>query len=197
VFSGLACGADPVARDRAKQLAKAFAYPDAQAIRNEMDAATPIYQGIKDLRKEGDHFQWGGPFLLKDGVCPGMPEGRAAFTCVPLPEHDVPDGQFRLTTRRGKQFNSIVQRTHDTLANGVREDLFFNADDAQSLGLTEGARVRLSNDLGRFEGVCRIRRMAPHCIAAYWPEANVLIARRMDPVSGEPDYNAYVTVEKL
>ena len=34
-------------------------------------------------------------------------------------------------------------------------------------------------------------------LQAYWPETNVLIARRFDPVSGEPDYNALVTVDPI
>ena len=34
-------------------------------------------------------------------------------------------------------------------------------------------------------------------LQAYWPETNVLISRRFDPVSGEPDYNAFVTLERL
>ena len=33
-------------------------------------------------------------------------------------------------------------------------------------------------------------------LQAYWPEANVLLTRRYDPVSAEPDYNAVVTVER-
>lgn len=31
----------------------------------------------------------------------------------------------------------------------------------------------------------------------YWPEGNVLIPRRVDPISGEPDYNAWVKIEKV
>jgi hypothetical protein len=34
-------------------------------------------------------------------------------------------------------------------------------------------------------------------LQTYWPESNVLITRRFDPVSGEPDYNALVTVEPV
>jgi hypothetical protein len=34
-------------------------------------------------------------------------------------------------------------------------------------------------------------------LQAYWPETNVLIPRRFDPVSGEPDYNAIVIAEAL
>jgi hypothetical protein len=33
-------------------------------------------------------------------------------------------------------------------------------------------------------------------VQAFWPESNVLIARKYDPVSGEPDYNAIVTVDR-
>jgi anaerobic selenocysteine-containing dehydrogenase len=177
--------------------AKAFDYPDAQALRAEMDEAMPIYRGIKDLKAEGQHLQWGGPFLLDDGVCPNMPDGRAAFTPVPLPDSAIPEGRFMLMTRRGKQFNSMVQKKFDTLSDGHRNDLFFNPDDARELNLQNGDRVRVSNELGAFDGVCRVRSMASRCIAAYWPEANVLITRRMDEVSGEPDYNAVVSVEKL
>jgi hypothetical protein len=32
-------------------------------------------------------------------------------------------------------------------------------------------------------------------LQSYWPETNVLIPRRFDPVSGEPDYNVIVSVE--
>lgn len=179
------------------ELAPAFDYRDTAGIRAEMDEAMPVYRGIRDLNREGQHFQWGGPFLLTDGVCENMPDGRGRFSEVPLPDNLIADGQFMLMTRRGKQFNSIVQRPHDSLVGGHREDLFLNPDDAARLGLSEGQRIRLRSEIGWMDGVCRIRAMAPRCIAAYWPEANVLIPRRMDEISGEPDYNVPVTVEKL
>jgi hypothetical protein len=34
-------------------------------------------------------------------------------------------------------------------------------------------------------------------VQTYWPETNVLIPRRFDPISGEPDYNTLVTIEPL
>jgi hypothetical protein len=33
-------------------------------------------------------------------------------------------------------------------------------------------------------------------LQAFWPECNGLVSRRYDPVSGEPDYNAVVAVER-
>jgi hypothetical protein len=32
-------------------------------------------------------------------------------------------------------------------------------------------------------------------VQAFWPECNVLLGRKYDPVSGEPDYNTSVTIE--
>jgi hypothetical protein len=34
-------------------------------------------------------------------------------------------------------------------------------------------------------------------LQAYWPECNVVIGRRIDPRSEEPDYNAPVRVERV
>ena len=43
----------------------------------------------------------------------------------------------------------------------------------------------------------RLAQVKPRSLQAHWPEANVLIPRRYDPVSGEPDYNAYVEIERV
>jgi hypothetical protein len=43
----------------------------------------------------------------------------------------------------------------------------------------------------------RIVDIAPGCVQAYWPEANVLIPPRWDPTSLEPDYNAVVEMRRL
>ena len=39
-----------------------------------------------------------------------------------------------------------------------------------------------------------IAPVKPGSLQVYWPEGNVLIGRRLDPASGEPDYNATVRV---
>jgi hypothetical protein len=44
-----------------------------------------------------------------------------------------------------------------------------------------------------------VARLAPikrRHLQGYWPETNVLIPRRFDPDSGEPDYNVIVTAER-
>jgi predicted molibdopterin-dependent oxidoreductase YjgC len=173
----------------------ALTFADAQAVRDEMDRVMPLYAGIKDLRRAGDSIQYGGPLLCRDGVCPGMPDGRARFTPIVLESTALRPGEFLLTTRRGKQFNSMTHGVHDALTGtSGRDAVFMAASDAGRLGLTEGAPLRLASAAGTFDGRCRIAPMKPGCLQVYWPEGNVLIGRRLDPASGEPDYNAVVRV---
>jgi hypothetical protein len=46
-------------------------------------------------------------------------------------------------------------------------------------------------------GVIQIAPVKPGTLQAYWPEANALIQHRTDPLSGEPDYNTEVEIEKV
>ncbi len=109
----------------------------------------------------------------------------------------APD-EFVVTTRRGKQFNSMTQSPSDALTGTHRRDaVFMAASDAARLGLAEDSPLELVSALGRFTGRCRVARVVPGTLQVYWPEGNVLIGRRLDPASGEPDYNAVVRVTPL
>jgi hypothetical protein len=69
--------------------------------------------------------------------------------------------------------------------------------DAERIGVREGEAVRLHNDVGEWIGIARFAPMKERHLQTYWPETNVLIPRRFDPVSGEPDYNAFVMAEPI
>ena len=169
---------------------KAFPWKDTQDIREEIDRVCPTYKGIANLRKKGDTFQYGGRRLLTDRFLTA--DGKGHFTAVNLPEEKVPDGQFLLSTRRGKQFNSMVLAEKDPLTGAKRDEIFISAEDAQRLRLQNGDAITLRNELGELHGRVKIDRIKPGCLQAHWPEANVLIpAGRLDP-SGVPDYNATV-----
>jgi molybdopterin-dependent oxidoreductase alpha subunit len=181
------------ALDGARHAGLAFA--DAHAIRREMDRTMPLYAGISKLRHAGDSVQYGGALLCRDGHCPDMPDGRARFTSV-VPATTVlgPD-EFVVSTRRGKQFNSMIYSENDALTGTTgRDAVFIAAEDAARLGLGEGAPIRLESTLGTFAGRCRLAPVTRGSLQLYWPEGNVLIGRRLDPASGEPDYNAVVRV---
>ena len=71
-----------------------------------------------------------------------------------------------------------------------------NPLDAERLGLDEGDAIRLRSETGEWTGIARFAPMKERHLQTYWPETNVLISRRFDPVSGEPDYNAIVSAER-
>ena len=51
--------------------------------------------------------------------------------------------------------------------------------------------------MGVFKGGARPVEMARGALQTYWPESNMLIERKYDEASGEPDYNCLVQIRKL
>ena len=103
-----------------------------------------------------------------------------------------------VTTRRGKQFNSMVQASVDPLTGAARDAVLMDPADAEALGLADGDRVVLRSATGTFEGTVTPARLPARTLQVHWPEGNVLIAAgpdRREPASKVPDYNAVVTVE--
>jgi len=175
-----------------------FPYHDTQSIREEMSRVMPIYQGIEKLKIEGDHLQWGGPYLFKGGNFSNMPDNRALFSVLVPPDRRASEGRFHLSTRRGKQFNSMIFGAADRLMGSkTREAVFISPEDAERLGLDDGDRVVLRSQGGEMGGVIQIAPLKPGTLQAYWPEANVLIDRHTDPLSGEQDYYTEVAIEKV
>jgi len=177
------------------ELAAALAWQGTPEIRAEMARAMPLYAGVEHLERAGQWVQWGGERLFADGFAK-MPGGRARFTPVPVPHTEIPAGRFLLTTRRGKQFNSMAQGERDALmGSGGRRDVLLHPEDAAAIGVRAGGEIVLRSEVGAWTGIARLAPMKRRHLQAYWPETNTLITRRFDPVSGEPDYNAIVTAE--
>lgn len=173
-----------------------FGYENTAAIRDEMAALIPMYAGIETLKQEGDWVQWGGAQLGATSF--GTDDGKALFSCVPIPRVDVPPGAFFLGMRRGKQFNSMTFGNKDPLSqNRSRNALFCEASDLAALGLRAGTKVRVRSPHGELDCVCYEGPCRKGHVQAYWPEANVLLSRVYDPASGEPDYKTVVTLTPL
>jgi molybdopterin-dependent oxidoreductase alpha subunit len=177
--------------------ASAIRFESAGAIRGEIARAVPLYAGIETLEKKGDNVQWGGPTLYAGGRF-ATPDGRAHFAPVSAGRAMCPPAEFRVSTRRGKQFNSMIQREVDPLTGARRGDVLISAEDLERLRLGEGARVRLRSAAGTFDGRLKLAAMRPGNLEVHWPEGTPLLsASAIDPASMEPDYNATVTVEPI
>ena len=174
--------------------ARLMDFPDAAAIRSEIAGAVPLYAGIERLSVKGDQVQWGSRVLFEDGVF-ATSDGRARFVPVTVPVRPRPPGRFRVSTRRGKQFNSMIQRSVDPLTGAAREAVLMSPVDAARLGLSQGSAVRLRSPFGEFAGRVHVSAMHPGNLAVHWPEGNVLLsADARDPSSHEPDFNVDVEV---
>lgn len=177
--------------------AHAIDYADSAAIRDDIARTIPAYAPIAELKEKGDQFQRGGERLCDGGVFP-TPSGKAQFAYAPAPDRRLPEGKFHMATRRGKQFNSIVQREVDSLTGAARDHVMMSPRDMKRLGLQNDAKLRVHNDHGSFIGRAFEAPMTPGSLQLHWPEANVLIpAGRRDPGGLVPDYNAVVELEPL
>jgi molybdopterin-dependent oxidoreductase alpha subunit len=176
------------------ELASLVHFGDTVAIRREIAAVVPRYAEIAELTDGGDSFQYGGPRLCEGEVFP-TPDGRAHFAELELPAPEPEDGRLRLSTRRGKQFNSMVQERGDALTGAARESVLISAADAERLGLEDGAQVVVRSDHGELRGRILIAPIAAGNVQLHWPEGNALIGPGRSPEAGIPDYNARVSIE--
>jgi predicted molibdopterin-dependent oxidoreductase YjgC len=191
IFQDLAARVNPERRDK-------LIFKHAQAIRDEIARIMPTYTGIEGLRKRGDSVQYGGPILYVDGKFK-TPDGKGHFSALQPPELRLPDGAFALSTRRGKQFNSLIHKQRDPNTGAGRDALFMSTEDARELGVREGDRVRVESDNGaEMECGVHIAAIKPRNVQAFWPECNVLLRRRVcDVAAGIPDYNATVRITPI
>lgn len=176
-------------------IANAFSFEDTAAVRAEIAEVVPFYDGIQHLQKAGDQFQYGGPHLCADYHF-NTPDGKAHFSPVALDSAPLPKGHFLVSTRRGKQFNSMIQEEDDAITGAVREAVLISKLDADRLGLANGEPVLLENAIGALEGRVLVASIKPGNLQVHWPEGNVLIDRKRRSGAGVPDYNAVVTVTR-
>jgi molybdopterin-dependent oxidoreductase alpha subunit len=186
-----------VAKRARPELADKLHFDGTAAIREEIARVVPMYDGIQRLRKAGDEIQYGGRHLCWGWKFPTS-DGKAHFSVVEPPTIELPQGTFLVATRRGKQFNSMVQGASDPITGAVREAVLMSGEDARQLGLEHDDPVLLTNEFGEFRGRVCVAPMRPGNLEVYWPEGELLIdRRRRSPQAGIPDYNAIVRAERV
>lgn len=177
-------------------LANKLTFVDTTAMRQEIAQVVPQYAGIQHLKEAGDQFQYGGSHLCFGWNFP-TPDGLAHFAVVSRQERELPAGCFLVATRRGKQFNSMVQERKDAITGAVREAVLMNEVDANHFGLKDNDVVILTNQLGSFRGRVYTAPIKPGNLQVHWPEGNVLLDKSKRSREGVPDYNAVVRLEKI
>ncbi len=171
---------------------------DYDLIRERIERVVP---GFDDYNRR---VRSGTGFLLPSGARTrdfATPSGLAHFTVHPLPDLEPEPGRLLLTTIRSHdQFNTTVYGLNDRYrgVSGERRVVFLNRGDLRRLGLRQGDRVDVTS---HFRGETRrIRgfRVIPYdlpagCAAAYFPEANPLVA--LDSVADGSRTPTYKSIE--
>ncbi|MFL5329068.1 MAG: FdhF/YdeP family oxidoreductase [Gemmataceae bacterium] len=124
------------------------------------------------------------------------PSGKAQFGVVPLPQLN---GDLRLMTIRSEgQFNTVVYEDEDIYRGQERRDVvLLHPEDLQRLGLVAEQRVTVRSAAGEMRGILArpFADIKPGNVAMYYPEANVLVGREVDPDSKTPAFkNVPVTI---
>jgi len=177
-----------VARLVRPEWADKLTFDRIDAVREEIGRVIPTYAGIQNLNKPGHNFQYGGSMLCAGWRFP-TPDGKAHFKAVELPQATTPAGTFRVITRRGKQFNSIVHEDTDPNNAAPRNAILINPEDAKRLGLGSGDAVELKNGFGIYYGNVMMAPLAPGTLAIHWPEGNVLVdPNARSPLAAMPAY---------
>ncbi|HMO96310.1 MAG TPA: molybdopterin dinucleotide binding domain-containing protein, partial [Tepidiformaceae bacterium] len=110
-----------------------------------------------------------------------------------------PAGSFRMMTLRSEgQFNTVVYDEEDLYrGNKTRDVVMMAEDDARTLGVEEGDRVRVSSESGEMHVRVAVVPIRAGNVAMYYPEANTLVPRRLDPRSHTPAFKSVaVRIEK-
>ncbi len=163
-----------------------------RAIRDAIAKVVPGYAAIGEIdgtRREFqiDHRTFHTPRFA-------TPSGKAQARPTPLPDFAAGDGEFRLMTLRSEgQFNTVVYEEEDLYRGTTRRDVvMMNAGDAERLGFEEGRAVTVETETGRMRAVVSYAELPPGNLAMYYPEANVLVPRRLDPDSLTPAFKSVI-----
>jgi len=152
------------------------------AIRDLIEASIDGFDCYNERVRKPNGFELPNP--PRDERSFATPSGRAAFTVHPLPNlHPSHGGTHVLMTLRSHdQYNTTVYGLEDRYrgVKGNRRVVFMNAEEMAERAWTTGHRVTLTSHWS--DGVRRADdwRLVPYPIprgnlAAYFPEANVLV----------------------
>jgi anaerobic selenocysteine-containing dehydrogenase len=161
-----------------------------RALREEIARAVAGYEPLAAIDETRREFQIAGRTFHEPRF--STPDGRARFAVTPLAEFAPAPGEFRLMTLRSEgQFNTVVYEVEDLYrGNRHRDVVMMSAEDGARLGLAEGDRVRVENETGALEVAAAFVDLPPGNLAMYYPEANALVPRRVDPRSKTPAFKS-------
>lgn len=161
-----------------------------RAVRREIARVVPGYAAINTIDETKREFQIDGRTFHEPRFA--TPTGKARAVVPASALFRVAEGEFRLMTLRSEgQFNTVVYEEEDLYRGTSRRDVvLMNERDAGELGLREHDEVSVETEAGRMRVAVAWIDIPRGNLAMYYPEANVLVPRRVDPASGTPAFKS-------
>jgi molybdopterin-dependent oxidoreductase alpha subunit len=158
-------------------------------IRKAIAKVIPGFEAIGEIDETRKEFQIEGR-TLHEPYC-ATETGRARFHPLDLPPLRGGNGHLRLMTIRSEgQFNTVVYEDEDVYRGQERRDvIMMSGADIVRLGLTINQPVMVKGEAGKMSGILvRQVDITPGNCVMYYPEANVLLPRTLDPASLTPAF---------
>ena len=160
-------------------------------IRDAIARTIPGFQKITVIDETKEEFQIGGRTFHEPQFA--TVNGKAKFSTVSIPDLKRNDGEFTLTSVRSEgQFNTIIYDEEDVFrGTNDRWVVMMNGDDMTSLGIKDNGHVNVENETGQMNEVKVKAFDVPNGnVAAFFPEANVLIPNQVDNESKTPGFKS-------
>ncbi|QDT73920.1 molybdopterin-dependent oxidoreductase [Lacipirellula limnantheis] len=168
---------------------------DTGRIRDAIAAIVPGYEQIAEIDKNKQEFQVGGRTFHQANF--PTYNGRANLHTHQLPAiQGTGERELRLMTIRSEgQFNTVVYEDYDLYRGVERRDvILLHPDDIRRLHVDASMTVAVHGPAGTLRNV-RIHpfeEIRPGNAAMYYPEANVLVSRHLDPSSKTPAFKCVI-----
>ncbi len=161
-------------------------------IREAIAAIVPGFEQIASIDQTKKEFQIPGRTFHTPHF--KTPDGKARLKVHDLPESEVTNGQLRMMTVRSEgQFNTVVYEDYDLYRGQDRRDvILMHPQDIERLGLKAEQRVTVSSAVGQLPNILvrSYTDIKPGNVLMYYPEANVLVPRHVDPASKTPAFKS-------
>jgi anaerobic selenocysteine-containing dehydrogenase len=160
------------------------------AIREAISRVVPGYGAVGRIDETRREFQIAGRTFHEPAF--NTPSGKVQAAVPRSAAWRPAQDEFRLMTLRSEgQFNTVVYEEEDVYRGTTRRDVvMMNRRDGESLGVTEDQEVTVQTEAGRMRAAVAFIDIPPGNLAMYFPEANILVPRRIDPDSGTPAFKS-------
>ena len=166
-------------------------------VRKLIAEVVPGYQKIKDIETTKAEFTVEARLIRTTSF--NTVSHKAQFKVHSVPPLPGDAQQLRLMTVRSEgQFNTVVYEEEDIYRGQDRRDvILLNAADITRLGLHVDQRVTVRSDVGAMHGILvRAFDIRAGNALMYFPEANVLVPKTIDPQSRTPGFKSVlITVQ--